>query len=880
MKNKAFVLALLAVGFALTACNKPGSSASTNTGSQGGTGTDTVPSSKPYVPAADTGKLANGRYDYSQDSWQHRAEALYSLEKYALDNFTAGIPLYDDASYEQFSDRVTLPSTNYLTNYGFGTAYGTIDPDGTMYNGTISESVPEWRSYFHGYTTVDSGTFNGWNSSGSDVSDRMSMIASSYFGVKANSTNTDYSWEGSLSVTDEPIMLDGWGGNPVKNPSEDQTSQYWRVKVHYGEGYTYRVAPTSKYQEFDGREVALEDYITPFKAMLDGRLLRFTDLVTDASGFQGAMEYVYSTNKPEWEDSTVRIQINEEEGAIEFGFITPQSMSYARTSLSSMFYSPIPEDFLVTIGNGSFSQGATKYGTRSTDGVGDKTTNCFNNILVLGPYIPVYWEDQVKIVYDANDTYYEADDYNYEGYTEVIFTGTNADELAYQAFMRNELDQVTIPVDYFKDHRNDPNVLRTEGSTIIKLNLNSTTEEQWMSFFGPDGTVYPSDNPDDYWAVKPIMSNKNFLNGFYFAMNRQELADMSGKNPAVGYLSNAYMIDPSGRQSFRESIYGQSVVWERQYSAGNTQCYSPALAQDYFSQAGLELVEAGYYLPGTTITITGIFRYQSTIDNLGDYIKSYVEGAFNIANANNGTNLKIVLDLKVGGNTYNETYTLMDHGQFDFAEGAVSGVVLNPLDFMNTCSSTKSINQGFCLNWGMPTNTIDEESGAYCVFDGLRWSYDALWSATQGFTMVDNGITSVIADNQEIRDDGDDITFYATYPANATDEFGNLIVEFEPSGVAMMFGATASMTSGYYIGADYGTPYVWEASPNGYMTLSVSKEDVRDLALQFQSQGGSKPAYFGFNFTLLYTVNSGGNTITKSVIIDISGALADYGITL
>lgn len=871
MKHKAIVFALLAASFALAGCNKTGSSSNTNTGGNntGGSGGD-VPSSKPYVPAADTGVLANGRFDYSQDSWQHRAEALYSLEKYALDNFTAGIPLYDDASYEQFSDRVTLPSTNYLTNYGFGTAYGTIDPDGTMYNGTISESVPEWRSYFHGYTTVDSGTFNGWNSSGSDVSDRMSMIASSYFGVKANSTNTDYSWEGSLSVTDEPIMLDSWGGDPVPNPTEDQTSQYWRVKVHYGEGYTYSVAPTSRYQQFNGREIALEDYLTPFKAMLDGRLLRFTDLVTDASGFQGAMEYVYSTNKPEWEDSGVMIQINEEEGAIEFGFITPQSTSFARTSLSSMFYSPIPEEFITTIGGGDFVKGASAYGTRSGTG----TEDCFDNILVLGPYIPVYWEDQVKIVYDANDTYYEADDYHYEGYSEVMFTGSNADELAYEAFMRNELDEVTIPVDYLQAHRNDPNVLRTEGSTIIKLNINSTTREQWMYYFGPDGTIYPSDNPDDYWAVKPIMSNKNFLNGFYFAMNRQELADMSGKNPAVGYLSNAYMIDPSGRQSFRESIYGQSVVWERQVSAGNAECYSPALAQDYFDLAGRELVEAGYYQPGQTITIRGIFRYQSTIDNLGAYIKSYVEDAFNIANANNGTNLKIVLDLKVGGNTYNETYTLMDHGQFDFAEGAVSGVVLNPLDFMNTCSSTKSINQGFCLNWGMPTNTIDEESGAYCVFDGLRWSYDALWSATQGFTMVENGITSVIADNQEIRDDGENVTFYATYPANATDELGNLIVEFEPSGIAMLFGATASPDSGFYL-----NEYDWQVSLNGYMTLSVSKEHVRELALNYSSKEGT-PAYFGFNFTLLYTVESGGNTITKSVIINIVGRLSDYGITL
>ena len=82
--------------------------------------------------------------------------------------------------------------------------------------------------------------------------------------------------------------------------------------------------------------------------------------------------------------------------------------------------------FLEDIGGGSFNAGAKNFGTRSSS----SPTGCFDNILVLGAYVPTYWEDQQKIVYESVDDYYEADQYHYDGYTEVIFTGENADVLA------------------------------------------------------------------------------------------------------------------------------------------------------------------------------------------------------------------------------------------------------------------------------------------------------------------------------------------------------------------------------------------------------------------------------------------------------------------
>ena len=873
MKKSLLLAALLGATLGLASC-KPTTSSNTGSNGTGGGGTTTVPDIPPWTPDWTDQGLASGTLDYSQDSYEDKAEVLYSLEKYALDNFTAGIPLYDDASYEQFSARVTLPSTKYLTNYGFGTPYGKIDATGTMYNGPINESVEEWKSYFHGYTTVDSGTFNAWDSQGSDVTDRMSMISSSYFGVKANADHSDYYWVGSLSMTDEPIMLDA-NGQVIENPSEDQTSQFWRVKVHTGEGYTYHMAPTASVtlrQKYDGRQVQLDDYLTPFKAMLNARLLRYTDLVSDTSGFQGAMEYVYDTQAQQgaWEDSGVGVQINEAEQSIDFAFIQPQSTSYARTALSSGLYSPVPAEFLEDIGGGSFNAGAKNFGTRSSS----TPEGCFDNILVLGAYVPTYWEDQQKIVYESVDDYYEADQYHYDGYTEVIFSGENADVLAYNAFLNNELDEVSIPVSQLKAHRNDPNVLRTEGSTIIKLNLNSTTEEQWIEYFGENGTIYKH-GKNDYWDVKPIMSNKNFLNGFFFAMNRQELADLAGKNPAVGYLSNAYMIDPAGKESWRASKWGQAVLWPRQYAAGNTACYSRELAETYFKAAGDEMISQGYYMPGDTIEIIGIFRYQTTIDNIGSYIASYVEDAFNAANASN--NLKIDLKLEIGGSTYNDTYTKMDHGEFDFAEGAVSGVVLNPLDFMNTCSSTTAINQGFCLNWGEPTDEVNETNPA--VYKGYKFSYDALWSASQGWSIIDEGVTSPVADNQQLIDSGDNVVFRATFPANATDDQGLSLLTFSVADMAVMLGNTATPQSGYYMSGNF-TPV---QNLNGYFEITVPKATLQQyIDMYHKDQGAVK--YFMLYFSLVYSVDLGkigmGNgVITKSVLITISGDIAEFGMT-
>ncbi len=886
-KNRKFALPLVALSLILASCggnggNTPSTSGgSSNTSATSGSQGGFTPDADAILPENPTGNLADGAYDFSELDWRERSKILASLEYYALRNHTAGIPLYDDASYEQFSQRVTLPSTKYLTNYGFGTSYGKIDAEGLMNDKTINEPTEKWKSYFHGYTSTDSGTFNAWNSNGSDVSERSSMITSSYFGVKANADNTSYSWVGSLSQTDAPIMLNE-KGEAVEDAASDATSKYWRVKVKTGGNLTYHTAATSKWKsKYDGTQVKLEDYLTPFKALLLSNMVRTSTLVSDTSGFEGAMDFFYNNEKSkylnDWANSGVGIQLNEEESAIDFTFIQPKSASYARTSLASSLFSPMPQEFLEDLGSGSFTKGTTNYGIigNSSDG---SFTDVFDNILVLGAYIPEYWQQKVKLVYAANKDYFEASDFHYDGYSEVIFEGTTADEDAYKAYLNNQLDEVTIPLSQLSDHKNDPTVLRTEGSTIIKLNLNTTTPEEWEYYFGTNGTIatHPATN---YWSTQALMSNDDFLDGLYYCINREELANMAGKNPAASYLSSAYMLDPEGVVSYRDSSYGKGVLANFQKAANNEYCYSRSLAQSYFKRAGDALVASGEYEKGEEIELVGLYRYQKTIDNLGSYIKKYVEDAFNEANKGS-SGLTLTLNLKTAGNNYTDCYTKMDNGEFDIAEGAITGNVLNPLEFMNTLSTNKTLNSGFCLNWGKRTDRLHESGSTTryaATYNGLDYSYDALWNASQGFTPVDSGIAIPVGDEAKIEYNASKKTvdFSAKFSSNVTDDMGNLLYSFSAKDVAIITSnAYGGFDGGYYVN----DPDL-KVNPNGEISFSIKTSEVETIAKRVASSVGTTQNYFRVYFTLVYSVQRPNGKVTKSSLIDVSGLLADYGIS-
>lgn len=902
------LLGLLVVGssLVLASCGDPDVGSSSSNSSQGSETSSSVTDQPQYDPNGieiiEDPLAASGAYDFSNYNWQEKTKITAALENYAMTNFTGGIPLYDDSSSEAFSHRFTPKSTTYITNYGFGTMEGTMDPDGTMYNGPINETREKYKSYFHGYTNVDSGTFNGWDATGSDVSDRHSMITSGYYGVEMNATKDGYTWKGELARDAYPVMIkknsDG-SEEEIKitgedDPNLDVTSVYWRVYLHVGEGYEYKAVPGSKWAnnaKFDGRKVAIEDYITPYKAMLDNRLVRYSGLIIDSSGFYKASDYVYNSSaEKSWEESGIGIQVNkelsnEEYGVIDFQFIQPHSAASARTALSSSLYSPIPQEFLDSIG------GAKNFGVRGATAI-----STFDNFLCFGPFVPVEWQAGKELIYEKNADYYDASRYTFNGYTEVVYSGAEADVQAWNDFKANKLDNCTIPVTALANNDTYDKTYRTEGSTIIKINLNTTTKNEWKYFFGSNGTVYRhddavADNGTSKWGgVKDIMSNRNFLLGFFFSIDRKSLAKTAGRNPEIGYLSNAYMIDPTGRESYRDSAEAKQVVKAWTDLAGNEYGYNRDVAAEFFRRAGQELLDSGRWAAGDEMTIQGYYRYQSTIDNLGKYISQGVADVFNSACKDLGLALNI--ELKVGGTNYTDTYTLMDHGEFDFAEGAVTGNVLDPLNFMSTCSSSSSLHQGFNLNWSRPTNYISKNPAVYKPLDSdveLHWSYDALWSASQGFSVVKEGVVSELGANQRFVGPGQtdestgyvsskkNVTFLMDFPDEARNEDGDLLYAFEEKPSDMGFfpnDDASSVQGGYY----FNTATVF-TNDNGYLEVRMPLDDVKDYCQRIAGSYNTTITNFTVQFYLVYRIFPGtSQQLIKTMIVTANARLADLGI--
>lgn len=875
MQKKRFVpIAVVSVLF-LASC---GGTAANSSQAASSTGSVTPSTSVPGSSTTSTGTsssgsssasedpLASSVYDYSSADFAERGNITGVLEKYLMDTHLSGVPLFDNGGYVEISNRLNLPVRKYITNYGFGTGQGTLDTAQTMYNGALDESVAAWKSYFHSYNTEDTGTFNGWMSTGQDVSDRSDMITSTYFTTKMNAAKDGYNWVGSLASVDRPIMIDGFKGKVVTDTSV-KSSKFWRVPVHTGAGYTYATKST-KYAAYNGRQIALEDYLTPFKCMIDNKLKRATDIASNASGFAGVTAYMAAPKETrKWDD--VGIQINTEANAIEFEYVTPKVPYYAMYDMTENLFSPLPMEFITAIGGGDASVGAKAYGI-----IGDGTTYTatMDNILSVGPYVPEYWQQNVELVYAKNASYYDAASYHYDGWTEKIIDTKTDDAAAYKAFLANQIDYVGIPSKYVAAHKSDANALHTYGTSVWKLNTNSCTAAQYDAFFGKNGSFYPHATPK--WVVKPVMSNQDFLDACYFAINRTELANAMGRNAALGFLSDAYMTDPEQGLSYRNSDAGKAALKSITDVAADG--YSLALAKTLFRNAMTSLVEAGSYTAGTVaepkvIDISAKFFYDSMKDTYGAKVLPYINDTFNAACADMG--FKLNLTFEVGGSSYMDTYDAMQHGEFDFAFGSISGSAMDPLGFMNTpCSDGLSI--GFATNFGFPTAEVNPDHPI--TYDGKNWSYDALWSAAEYPSIVIDGkVQNAVLLKPTTYDDNNLYINVGTCALKKADgvtpemTFGiaELDVEALDSNEWNVDGGWNTLVSNDAIGDDY-KDVVTVTNADGLLQVAIKKSFITTLLTQcataMAADAGDKETAHGFIYDMYVSYSSdliGDNTV-------------------
>lgn len=673
------------------------------------------------VPAAD------GVFNLSGLTAAEKTKILGSFEAYGIRNGMLGLTLFENGGYSLVNPRITLGAENYIVGYGFG-----ILPEGRITADLDTEETAAWKRYYHSYETSDPGSIFYHNDQGSQVGDLYGYIGASYYTTFMNETKDGYTWVSELAAAD-PI--------PVVALDANGQSDTWKFEIRSDLKYDTNSAVADR-AAYKGRDVEPEDFITAFKLLLNqgNGLYRGTELSnqTGAASIVGAKSYYDATKNAskgipsdtDYDFSGVGVKLLKEDGKdylqIQLGAkVTPY---YARYYISSSLYMPIPASFVELVGVDNL------FGFAS-----DKGTTPVDNSLSLGAYTLERWDSGKQIVFKKNPYYAHADaKYAIQGVHLNILTAAKENpEAAFNEFLANKIDSCGIPESKLAEYSSDPRAKTSAGDNCFKLNVNALDQETWVKLFGEDGS-YTQTAKQDYWTTKPVLSNAHFRQGLSYALNRLAFATAKGCVPSVNYFSSNYLSDPENGISYSATKEHKNAIASL-IAGTDGYGYDLELARDYFRMALDELEADGLITPGTeknptVINLEVAWMYPVQEDGYHKYVAQYWTEAFNDKSvSDNRYKLKLTFWT---GNDYMECYDKILTGQYDIGFGSISGNSLDPLSFFNVNSTDPSISNDFTLNWAFDTNTLHEA----LIYDGKRWSFDALYKSTQEQSIVSNGL--------------------------------------------------------------------------------------------------------------------------------------------
>lgn len=672
---------------------------------------------------------ADGVFNFSGLSAADKTDILGKFEAYGIRNGMLGMTLYENGGYSLINPRVTLGSENYIVGYGFG-----ILPEGCITADLSTEQNDAWKRYYHTVQSSDPGSIFYHNDQGSQIGDLYGYIGASYYTTFMNDTKDGYVWVPELAAAD-PI--------PVVALDANGQSDTWKFEIRSGLKYDSNSEFADR-KAYKGKDVAAKDFVTAFKLLLNqaNGLYRGTELSnqTGAASIVGAKAYYDATkNAPkgipsdtDYDFSGVGVKLVQEGGKdylqIQLGAkVTPY---YARYYISSSLYMPIPASFVELVGVDNL------FGFSS-----DKSTTPVDNSLSLGAYTLERWDSDQQIVFKKNPYYAHATTkYAIEGVHVNILTAAQEDkEATIKEFLADKIDSCGIPDTYLAQYSSDPRAKTSAGDSCFKLNVNALDEETWIKLFGENGS-YSQTSKDNYWEVKPVLSNAHFRQGLSYALNRKAFATLKGCVPSIDYFSSNYMSDPENGISYSATQQHKDAV-AGLIEGTDGYGYDLELARDYFRMALDELEVDGLITPGTVNAPTVIklecaWMYPVQEEGYHKYVAQYWTDAFNDVSVTKGL-YKLEFEFWTGAD-YMECYDKILSGQYDIGFGSINGNSLDPLSFFNVNSTDVTISNDFTLNWAFDTNTLHEA----LVYNGLRWSFDALYKATQEQTIVSDGLLS------------------------------------------------------------------------------------------------------------------------------------------
>ena len=601
--------------------------------------------------------LANGTYDFKFAPIDLKHQFFAAGEKFLLENQIGGIPLWASSSFTLFSSRMQLPTDSFDPVMGFGVAFGSMSADDStviMDNGrpgNVGESTYRIR-------IVESpDTLNQWLAQDSISSDVIGTFLDGLYYFGYNSDFSGFEVKPSMaSAMPTPVNPDSIFGTTV--------SREWRVPVRANLRWTYNAATDTSDFPAGHEVINAQSFVDTYKLAVD---LGWFRAISGGGDFLAATQAIknmqaYIDGDVEWEE----VGISADGNNVVFEFVPQMSEWNVIYWLSGFTLTPINKALYDSVGD--------QYGTSAE-------TTAYNGRFFIETYEP----DRI-IRLKRNPNFWDPGRNNYTGYTFEII---NDAEIAFQSFLAGRLDATGLTAARFNEFQTFPGIRFAPGATVFRMNLNSmgsveNQREEW---------------PDGSWIPEPILQYPDMHKALYFGADRETLAyDVQRTaEPAMYYFTPAYLVDPAGGQSFRDSPFGPSTI---ENLSPDTSGFNPDAATAFFRSAVRQAVADGHYSRGAVITLHLGIQANSEGSLLGaEFLKESYERLF----TDPENNISVVIDIQTEPFP-NNYFNVILPGEFDMGFGGISGSQLNAASFFNIFRSGPG-RSPFVLNFGPTFDT-------------------------------------------------------------------------------------------------------------------------------------------------------------------------------
>ncbi len=636
-----------------------------------------------------------GTFNYKFADAELRHTLFAAAERYLLETMYGGVPLFANSGFVLYSERMILPTDEYLPIMGYSAMRGEMSEDDSnviMRDGELGNAGEYTYRTSMGFQP---STLNQWIYDDSASSDIITLFLDSLYFFDFNDDMTGYEVRPSMA-TGMPEPIDS-----RITETNVEVSYTWQVSIKDDLVWTYHDDTDTSTFEAGHEAITADDFINTFKHALDEGWFRAIsgggDFFSAPQEIENARNYYDSIGEedPEydWEDVGLKAI---DDFTLEFTFANEINEWGVIYWLSSFVMHPVNFELLEVYGD--------QYGTTP------------ETVAYTGPFKLDIWEDDLVLLLSENPNFHDPDRYFITGVQVAI---QELSDLRFRMFEEGETDVGALDPGDFEQYANDPRLRKIPGAVTFRMMINGlgTAAAQEAQF------------PGSGYTPEPLLANDDFRMALYFGVDREYLAweVMVTSDPQMYHFSDAYMVEPEAGIAFRHTPQGE---WVGQGFSPSTYGFNEDAARAYWVAAIEALVEDGTYEAGDEIELMLVIQSGSTAQaNLADYLKEQFEGLF----THEELGINVIIDVHPAPFPDNY-YTYMMPGLFDLGTGGISGSTLDASSFLRVYADDNR--GGFTLNWGIDTTTANIEITYFNPFEGEEvtevWSYNALVSVLNG----------------------------------------------------------------------------------------------------------------------------------------------------